>query len=183
MYCSNCGKKYDGSFCPDCGTPAQNRNMNTETETKDIAMLQSEQINSKTYKLSAGGVAMNGESQLITAYEISGNEVTATSYRRTTKMSPASTWVFHKQEIGSVAYKKTSYYSKLDKIRMVGLSVTTLLGFVIPPLLIMGLLVIGLYVFFSRKKTMIISLKNGTIIKAYYMDQEDANTVYKAITN
>lgn len=23
MFCSNCGKKFDGKFCPDCGTPVE----------------------------------------------------------------------------------------------------------------------------------------------------------------
>ncbi|WP_349945220.1 zinc ribbon domain-containing protein [Lacrimispora sp. BS-2] len=182
MYCSNCGKKYDGSFCPDCGTPAQTGDQSKMIEEDSVFIPQSEQVNTLVYKLTAGALAINGERQLTTVFEVTGNEVTATSYRKTTKASPVSSLIFNKQEIGSVVYKKTSLLTKLEKVQIAGLSVTTLLGFVIPPLLIVGPAAIALIVFTSRKKTMIISLKSGTSIKAYYMEQEEADIVYKAIS-
>lgn len=183
MYCSNCGKEYSGSFCPECGTPAQGINKKMDCKEINNYIIPDGEKDIEIYKLSAGPLAINGERQLVTVFEIKGDEIAARSYRRTTQSSPASSCVFHKQEVGNIIYKKTSYYSKLDKASFVGLTITTILGFLIPPLLLAGPLAIILTVLRGRKNTMVIALKNGTHINAFYTDQNEVSAIYNILMN
>lgn len=46
MYCSNCGKQYDGNFCPDCGFASQNTNENFQSSnSEDLGLSDSKESN------------------------------------------------------------------------------------------------------------------------------------------
>lgn len=184
MYCVNCGKQYEGGFCPECGTPASSVNDTSVTNSKSDRDLTSSNVQEdvKTYVIGAGQRAINGERQLATKFDIVGEAVTATSYNRTTKSSPISSCAFRKRDVGSIIYKKTSHYTKLDKIRMVMfLVVVPLFGIAIPPLILIGPAVAIIYAMSNRYKTMVISLSNATCIKAYYAEQREADEIYNVL--
>lgn len=39
MYCSNCGREYEGNFCPYCGTSSRNAELKSENTEQDIPVV------------------------------------------------------------------------------------------------------------------------------------------------
>lgn len=183
MYCSNCGEKYEGNFCPKCGTPALKERPKSNDIDRHYSTFENKNNEIQIYKLSAGRMALNGERQLVTEFQVRGDEITAISYRKTSKSTPFSSSIFRKKDINNVAFQKTGYYTTLDKINIVMISFVTLLGFFLPYLFIAGPLSIILIYLRAQKETMVITLNNGTKIKAFYRSQEDTREIYYILTN
>ncbi|WP_313256630.1 zinc ribbon domain-containing protein [Lacrimispora sp.] len=179
MYCTNCGKEFDGKFCPECGTPREEVSTNIDVNVNESTTPQSESAETMIYKLGAGALAINGERQLTTVFEITGNQVSSTSYTRTTKSAPVKSLTFNKQAVSGVSYKKALYLTTLQKIQIAVFALAMITIVLIP----ISAIVIAIVLLAARKSVMVISLKNGVNISAYYTNQMEAEAIYKLLSN
>lgn len=56
MYCKNCGKSVDGKFCPDCGAPTQEKQIETAPDTQPFNVMTPETPKKQKKKLPSWGV-------------------------------------------------------------------------------------------------------------------------------
>ncbi len=182
MYCGNCGRQYEGNFCPECGTPSKKIELKNENEEKRFPASESNESRPLVYKLSAGWRALNGERKLVTEFQVNGDEIIAISYRKTSKSEPFSSYTFHKRNIKSVAYDTAYYFNILNIVTLIVFGLITILGIFIPGLFIMGPLCMLIVCRYSWYDTMVVTLDNGVQVKAFYREQTETAEIYRILT-
>lgn len=182
MYCSNCGKQYEGSFCPECGTSSQKTELKTDNAENKFSVPENSDNEPQIFKLSAGPITLCGQRRLVTEFLVRGDQITAISYNRTTLSKPVSSCSFYKKNIKSVIFDITFRFRTLDKINLVAFSLLTLLGFFEPFLFYLFPLCIIAVCNRSSYDTMIVTLDNGVQVKAYYRKQVETEDIYRILT-
>ena len=71
----------------------------------------------------------------------------------------------------------------MTKLRFGGAILFVLVGFVIPPAIIVGLAIAGLTLFLSSDPALVIKLKNGKKIKIFYNKKEQVSELYNVLTS
>lgn len=169
MFCGKCGKEFEGKFCPACGQAS------APPETPVVTTVQ-------RCTIAAGALALNGQRQKTTLIEIDGNAVTWTNYLKTMNAPPKSINHFNKQDIAGITFTKTPVTTITDKIRYGFSAVLIIIAFLtIPALAVVGIALAGLTCLGSLYSTMVVQLKNGQKMKAYYISKSDTDEAYNAL--
>lgn len=184
MYCSNCGKQYEGSFCPECGTSSQEVQLKNDNMEKKVFMSANSENEPSIYKLSAGRIASNGERNLVTQFQVRGDQITTTSYKRTSENKPFSSYTFYKKNVKRVFF--TVKHTTEGKIGIAAFCLAIFLScFFFPYWIIKGPLCIFLIIIYRylEKNTMIITLDSGVKIRAYYTKWTETTDIYRILTS
>lgn len=182
MYCKKCGQELsDGaSFCSSCGTEIKHEVRLNQNDTSDDTV-----ENSLVIQINAGRLALNGELQLVSIFEFTGDEVDYRKYMRTTKGPVKETLSFRLKNIMSINYKKTLILGVMDYVRIAIAFVLILIGLVsllLFALSLVGIAMVGLTYLKTRMTTMIISLNTGEKLKVYYNEKEDVEELARKLT-
>ncbi len=183
MYCNNCGKEYEGGFCPECGTSSQKIELKTDSKEKRFSALENNDNEPQIFKLSAGPLTLCGERRLVTEFQVRGEQITAIFYNKTTLNKPVSSSTFYKKNIKSVIYNTRFYFETIYKINFVAFCFLIFLGVYLPYLFIAIPLAVFIICRRSLYETMIVTLDSGVQIKAYYTKRVETTEIYRILTS
>lgn len=186
MFCENCGNELNEGqkFCPKCGhklepVEVEKKELSDTTNSTDSDK-HSEVLNFDIRAL----IYMHRHSRNFhTLVSIEDRNVCVKSTDYVLKEKDFDCVNFTFDEISNVEYKRSLVLDMMTKLRFGGAILFVLVGFVIPPAIIVGLAIAGLTLFLSSDPALVIKLKNGKKIKIFYEKKEQVSELYNVLTS
>lgn len=186
MFCENCGNELNEGqkFCPKCGHKLES----VEVEKKELSDTTNSTDSDKhsevlNFDIRASIYMNRHVRNFHTMVSIKDRNICVKSTDYVFKEKDFDCVNFTFDEISSVDYKISLIPDMMTKLRFGAAALCMLVGFIVPPAFVVGLILVGLTMFFSSDRALVITLKNEKKIKIFYKRKAQVSELYNVLTS